>query len=343
MGPLVWLFWPTLQMSYIALIFPLWLALTPCLWLYVEALTSPYEWRPKARHGYHFIPLAFGLVLAASILLLPAEVSHRIFFEDVDIESGFPLAVVIGLFLSIVFWALQSSYYAMQMLTRLWRFRLQLKALFSNNENRELIWIHWLLIVFGTLWVLAIVSLVMTLTTDVALFEHRVGAFLLLILVWTLGFWGLRQRPGFEGRYLDQNQQQELLVETDKDSHKKYQRSALSAKQAQRIANKISAAMENEHMHLDPNLTLSKLALILAISPNYISQTLNETMGTTFFDYVNHWRIHFAKPKILANTDSVLNIALEAGFNARSSFYKAFKQETGFTPTEYRKRYSGNA
>jgi len=44
-----------------------------------------------------------------------------------------------------------------------------------------------------------------------------------------------------------------------------------------------------------------------------------------------------AKLKIFVNQDTVLNIALEVGFNARSSFYKAFKQETGKIPSEFRK------
>ena len=100
--------------------------------------------------------------------------------------------------------------------------------------------------------------------------------------------------------------------------------------------------MSKETLYLDPNLSLQKLANHLAISPNYISQTLNETLCTNFFDFINKWRIEAAKPKILANKDSVLTIALEVGFNARSSFYKAFKQETGQTPSEFRKQNSSH-
>ena len=53
-----------------------------------------------------------------------------------------------------------------------------------------------------------------------------------------------------------------------------------------------------------------------------------------------HARIEAAKPKIVVNKDSVLTVALEVGFNARSSFYKAFKHETGKPPSEFRKQYS---
>jgi YesN/AraC family two-component response regulator len=127
----------------------------------------------------------------------------------------------------------------------------------------------------------------------------------------------------------------EIAVEIS--TTKKYQRSALGTTQSDRVVVKINAVMEQDKLYLDADLSLQKLASYVAISPNYISQTLNETLSINFFDFVNQWRIEAAKPKIIANQDTVFAIALEVGFNARSSFYKAFKQETGKTPSEFRK------
>ncbi|MAD73529.1 MAG: hypothetical protein CML20_01770 [Rheinheimera sp.] len=66
------------------------------------------------------------------------------------------------------------------------------------------------------------------------------------------------------------------------------------------------------------------------------SQTANQTLQQSFYDYINEARIAAAKHLLLQTNDSVLTIAMAVGFNARSSFYKAFKIYTGLTPAQYR-------
>ena len=74
----------------------------------------------------------------------------------------------------------------------------------------------------------------------------------------------------------------------------------------------------------------------IGASSNHVSQTLNETLGMSFFDYVNQRRIEDAKPEIILGEKTILNIALAVGFNTSSSFYKAFKKGTGKTPRDFR-------
>ncbi|MFC1234935.1 helix-turn-helix domain-containing protein [Vibrio sp. F74] len=339
LGPVVFLLTPSWDTIYIASIFPAWLLLGPTFWLYVEGLTSEIPWRMQPRHAIQFVPFILGLTVAGLIISLPLEMRKAIFSDGADIDAGFSLVVVVSMFLAMLLWAVQSGYYVIRIIIRLSKYRKQLKDLFASNEQRELGWLSWLLFIIAGTWFFAFTSLMSTLAQDDSLFGYRFGFTLLLILVWTLAYWGLRQKPGFEGRYINDKSDVSTPVNSDSAIDRKYERSALSTEQAQRIAEKINATMAQEQLHLDSSLTLHKLARHVAISPNYISQTLNETMGTNFFDFVNKCRIETAKPKIIANEDTVLNIALEVGFNARSSFYKVFKKETGKTPTEFRKSH----
>lgn len=94
--------------------------------------------------------------------------------------------------------------------------------------------------------------------------------------------------------------------------------------------------MRKDRLYLDPSLSLQKLSQHVGALPNQVSQTLNQQIGVSFFDYIARWRIEASKPMIAAGEASVLTIALDVGFNSRSTFYKAFNRETGMTPKGYR-------
>jgi AraC-like DNA-binding protein len=72
-----------------------------------------------------------------------------------------------------------------------------------------------------------------------------------------------------------------------------------------------------------------------------LSQVINSGFGTSFFDYLNRYRIEHAR-ELLASLDSqstaILNIAFTVGFNSNSAFYSAFKKRVGVTPAQYRRK-----
>ena len=116
----------------------------------------------------------------------------------------------------------------------------------------------------------------------------------------------------------------------------KYARSALDDKRMSSIENKIRAVMLEDGLFRDPDLSLSMLATRTGVKANYISQTLNDRMGLNFFDFVNGYRINEAKTLLLSSSDTVLTIALNVGFNSRSTFNTAFSKHAGTTPSAFR-------
>lgn len=119
----------------------------------------------------------------------------------------------------------------------------------------------------------------------------------------------------------------------------KYQKSALSESDMQRISTKLDKLMASEKSFLEPDLTMPKLAESISVSPNYLSQTINVKFEESFFDYINRQRVDYAKTQLSdasRNKVSVLDIAMESAFNSKSAFYTAFKKHTGKTPVQYR-------
>lgn len=349
---------------YMAFTFSLLFLLGPSLWLYVEGITSNKHWSLTKKHLRQYVLLVPAIVTSILILLLSDNAFSALFIEGTDVKDPFSVSVAIAILITTLLWVGQCIYLVIRIVHRLISYREQLKQLFSNHDDRSLVWMNWLLFIIVGTWLFFLATLFSSSLFNNALFGLRIEAVLSLLLIWSLAHFGLQQKPGlseedtyFEKRDIESSQSdlnlsdastgdtnvtdspsaEVKVAQLSAESDKKYQRSALSEEQANRIANKISDVMKSERLYLDANLSLQKLSSHLAISPNYISQTLNETLKVNFFDFVNQWRVEAAKPLIIANQDTVLNIALDVGFNARSSFYKAFKQATGKTPSEFRK------
>ncbi len=92
--------------------------------------------------------------------------------------------------------------------------------------------------------------------------------------------------------------------------------------------------------HLNPLLGLESLASELKMGSSTLSKLINENFTGNFSDYINLFRVEEAK-RILSDPEfenyTIVALCLECGFNSKSTFYKAFKQHTGLTPSEYKK------
>ena len=99
--------------------------------------------------------------------------------------------------------------------------------------------------------------------------------------------------------------------------------------------------MEEEKLYTNSSLTLNDLSTRLSISTHHISETINSKLHQNFFDFVNQYRVNRVIQDMTDHKKShltLLGIAMDAGFNSKSSFNTIFKNYTGATPSEYRKK-----
>ncbi len=90
--------------------------------------------------------------------------------------------------------------------------------------------------------------------------------------------------------------------------------------------------------HLGEALTLKELSDIANLSPNYFCHIFREINGVSLWDYITAKRIEKATRMILSNRNmTMLDIAIECGFNSTVNFNKAFKKHKGITPSALRK------
>ncbi|CAA9274247.1 MAG: Transcriptional regulator, AraC family [uncultured Cytophagales bacterium] len=96
--------------------------------------------------------------------------------------------------------------------------------------------------------------------------------------------------------------------------------------------------MEAEKPYLAADLSLPDLARRLGMPVTLLSQVINEGTGKHFNDFINAYRVaeFLRQAQEPANAHlSLLGIALNSGFNSKSTFNRAFKKVTGTSPKEY--------
>jgi AraC family transcriptional regulator len=87
---------------------------------------------------------------------------------------------------------------------------------------------------------------------------------------------------------------------------------------------------------LDANVSLDALATRAGWSPFHLHRAFTRMVGETPKQYTLRLRLEGAAARLLASDDSIIDVALAAGFKSHEVFTRAFRRHFGRTPAEYR-------
>ena len=120
---------------------------------------------------------------------------------------------------------------------------------------------------------------------------------------------------------------------------------SLEPGEQQLVAN-LERLMTAERAHRQDGLTIGSLAQQLGLPEYRLRRLINQALGyRNFNSFVNRYRIAEVKAALADPGQAevpVLTIALDAGFSSLGPFNRAFKAETGVTPSEYRRQALGS-
>jgi AraC-like DNA-binding protein len=86
---------------------------------------------------------------------------------------------------------------------------------------------------------------------------------------------------------------------------------------------------------LDQNLDLAAIAREVGVSPHHLSRKVSTETGLTLQRHLRRLRIERACETLDAKRMNVTEVALEVGYQSLSHFAKAFREETGRTPSDW--------
>lgn len=199
----------------------------------------------------------------------------------------------------------------------------------SKEIRQDLKWLKYTLIIFFALAAIWLITMIQMLV-----YNNLAQSFYLLwigisFLIYWLGHVGVYKYGVAEERKKIRSYNQErktTITETiSENAHLK----------------ELEKILVKKEQYLNPSINLETLAKKIDISKSHLSRIINSELGLSFTDYLNSLRVEKAK-EFIENSHfshyTLSAIGLEAGFNSKSTFYKAFKKNTGFTPSEYKKR-----
>ncbi|MBK9415442.1 MAG: AraC family transcriptional regulator [Bacteroidetes bacterium] len=117
----------------------------------------------------------------------------------------------------------------------------------------------------------------------------------------------------------------------------------LSEMQFGNLSDQIDKIFSSGKVYLQNDYSLAQLGKDLGIPAYQASELINRKYGATFYDVINQQRIDEVKRRLSDPKFehlSILGIAMDCGFNSKSSFNSAFRKFTGKTPSEYKKDIS---
>jgi AraC-like DNA-binding protein len=111
--------------------------------------------------------------------------------------------------------------------------------------------------------------------------------------------------------------------------------------QAFHFKKQLTKVMAEGKIYRNPRVTINDVANAVGTNRTYLSAYLNSVLHTTFYDYINGYRIEYISKDLLKEDElpgkTMDEIAELSGFNSTTTFRRAFQKKTGITPMAYRK------
>lgn len=99
--------------------------------------------------------------------------------------------------------------------------------------------------------------------------------------------------------------------------------------------------MEYIRANISHDVSLKKLTDVFGYSETIICNMFRQETGRTFMEYVTRVRLKQAFWALLSDKRrSVHQVALDLGYSSERQFFRMFKNATGITPTQLRRRYA---
>ena len=298
------------------------LIFNPLIYFYSKSLINP-DTRLKRYQLIHVLPY-FILTIGAYILNIRFTNIH---FFSIDNSTWFK--IIFGLTSIVSFVG-----YSVPTLINIHRYRINLKNEYSTLDRQiTLGWLLFVIIFYMSFMIVAYTLGIIHILTHEYMYSILVTFSILMSLIYIFSFYGLLQERIYP-----------VSANGDESKPELYKNPRLEPEEKQKIKQTLENYFIKEKPYLDPRLTITMVSKKLDIPRHKLTEVLNTVIGKNFYRFVNEYRVEEVKRMLSSsafNHYSIEAIGYECGFNSKSAFFSVFKDLTGMTPAQFKRRVEG--
>ncbi|WP_298512845.1 AraC family transcriptional regulator [uncultured Kordia sp.] len=309
--------------------------LPPLLYFYIKSSLNP-SFTFQRKDWLHFVPTILYGIYSLIIWITDTIVLDEYYFYAIERDKDLALWYQIAGFIMMVFYLFASlKLYA--------QYKKKTYETVSFADSILYVWMERFLIAF--LGLLLIRILFFILNPEWANFGNKYWYYLAFsILFYYIALSGYIHSIKINLPYLPKlisTESVDFLAEAEAQNEpvKTSEKVAIQITEEDKALQKqLEHFMVSEKLFTNPNLTLFDVASKLNTHPKKVSNIINKGFKMNFNDFVNAYRTEEVIKKVTSNENTsktLLGIALDSGFNSKSTFNRAFKKQTQQTPKEY--------
>ncbi|MFY0650845.1 MAG: AraC family transcriptional regulator [Cyclobacteriaceae bacterium] len=281
----------------------------------------------RGRDYWHFLPIVLAYLYMCQFYFFYSAEEKRLVdqgvIDDFDIFSNIILV-------AFVVSAIGYTIFSYRLLKK---HKKLIEDNFSNTEHISLNWLRSFIWGVALIFIAGIIVLISRNLLGITYpFNPDLIFYSMIVLaILSLGYFGIRH----ENIFTDNE-----VIEIDERLKPSYKNSSLKEDKATGKHKELITLMTEQKPYLAPNLTLNSLAESLDVSLHHLSQIINQFEGQNFNDFVNKYRVEeFIERASRDKHFSFLALALDSGFNSKSTFNAVFRKHKGVTPSQFMSSY----
>jgi AraC-like DNA-binding protein len=319
------------------------IAFGPLIWLYFRALTNT-DFRWERKYWLHLLPWAILLLEPLAIFIYDFGYSRIIrgepfaFFHDTrgpaaEWDNNTDNTIFYVIFAISCFHLVA---YLVRTLREYRKYRTYLNREFSNASQlsfRSLRTTLYLLLLGVSVTVVFEVVNIFTSTSYVDSWDSYFSMSLLVYFA-AIQFFALTPQLTRGLRFQPESEVEETSSVTVATGDEQPGSGTID-EDLSHWAAKLERRLGEHEDYLNPDLKLGDLADDLGTNSSVLSKVINSVHGVNFNDFINAKRCGAFLRRIDAgdhHRHTLLSIALDCGFNSKSTFNRAFKKHTGLSP-----------